>query len=342
MTQRIGYACKYLHHDQSITSKLLEQYQRPLNSRTTTVAWMNSRPEAEAVARVHEIVSHNLNAVKQQLIAMQFKPDALRMMRITSDLLPFYTHEKWQKLYTDDTFVRDIQVQFGKLGDLARKHDVRVSFHPGQFCVLASDNPNIVERSIAEFEYHADMLRWMGYGKTFQDAKCNIHLSGKGGAAVFRDSFSRLSPEAKNVITVENDEMSKGIDDVLEIADLCPIVLDIHHHFVHSKGEYILPSDERFAKVIASWRGVRPVIHYSVSREEYLSHFEPDQLPDFAVLESLGFGKQKLRAHSDGLPNTACNDWALSFLPYADIMVEAKLKNLASTNLYEHHMSKNA
>ena len=61
----------------------------------------------------------------------------------------------------------------GETGNL----DVRISFHPGQFCVLASDKPDVVERSIDEFEYHVNMARWMGYGKEFQDMKINIHIS---------------------------------------------------------------------------------------------------------------------------------------------------------------------
>lgn len=53
------------------------------------------------------------------------------------------------------------------------------------------------------------------------------------------------------------------------------------------------------------------------------------------MLLERGYKKQKLRAHSDYMWNTACNDWALSFLPYSDIMVEAKCKNLASRDLYD-------
>jgi UV DNA damage endonuclease len=49
-----------------------------------------------------------------------------------------------------------------------------------------------------------------------------------------------------------------------------------------------------------------------------------------------GYKKQKLRAHSDYMWNHTANEWALSFLPYADIMVESKMKNLASIKLYEH------
>jgi hypothetical protein len=36
--------------------------------------------------------------------------------------------------------------------------------------------------------------------------------------------------------------------------------------------------------------------------------------------------------------NSACNDWALSFWDDFDIMVEAKNKNLASAQLYQHYL----
>jgi len=120
----------------------------------------------------------------------------------------------------------------------------------------------------------------------------------------------------------------------LELANHVALVLDIHHHWVAS-GEYILPTDDRFSRIVDSWRGVRPVIHYSVSREDVLVDFPKDKKPnmDFLLLE--GYKKQKLRAHSDYMWNTAVNEWALSFLDYADIMVESKAKNLASMKLYE-------
>jgi UV DNA damage repair endonuclease len=49
-----------------------------------------------------------------------------------------------------------------------------------------------------------------------------------------------------------------------------------------------------------------------------------------------GKKKQDLRAHSDYMWNQAANDWALEHISYADIMVEAKAKNLASFKLYEY------
>jgi hypothetical protein len=71
-------------------------------------------------------------------------------------------------------------------------------------------------------------------------------------------------------------------------------------------------------------------MHYSVSREDWLLDHSTTVKPDHAQLLVEGHKKQKLRAHSDFMWNTAVNEWALSFLKTHDIMVEAKGKNLAS------------
>jgi hypothetical protein len=39
--------------------------------------------------------------------------------------------------------------------------------------------------------------------------------------------------------------------------------------------------------------------------------------------------------------NEACNDWALGFWEYADIMVESKCKNLATLDLYNYANTRN-
>jgi UV DNA damage repair endonuclease len=209
-----------------------------------------------------------------------------------------------------------------------------LSFHPGQFTVLASDNPDIVNRSIEEFEYHADMARWMGYGRTFQDFKINVHIAGRAGPSGIKAVIPRLSPEARNCITIENDEISWGIDSSLELVDNLALVLDIHHHWIHT-GEYIDANDDRVKRIIDSWRGVRPVIHYSVSREDLLTGHSGSQRPALLPLMETGYKKGKLRAHSDFYWNTAVNEWALSFLDQFDIMAESKAKNLASFALHK-------
>jgi len=323
-----------MHPDQTQKKKLLEEIQRPLNTRSTTVAWLNRQTREVAEQRLWDIMVHNIQSYWNLVNYVGGLPNELRMVRLGSDVLPVYTEPTWSYFWRKPDVRQYCERNLAHVGAKARELDVRLSMHPGQFTVLASDNPDIVERSIEEFEYHIDIARWMGYGNNWQDFKCNVHISGRQGPAGIINVLPRLSPEARNCITIENDEMSWGIDASLELADHLALVLDIHHHWVNS-GEYIQPTDDRFSRIVDSWRGVRPVIHYSVSREDVLVDFPKDKKPnmDFLLLE--GYKKQKLRAHSDYMWNDAVNEWALTFRDYADIMVESKAKNLASIKLFE-------
>jgi UV DNA damage endonuclease len=338
---RIGFACKYMHPDQTQKKKLLEEIQRPLNTRSTTVQWLNRQTRDVAEQRLWDIMVHNIQSFKNLIEYVGTLPYELRMVRLGSDVLPVYTHDDWSYFWRSSDTRQYCEREFAKVGALARSLDVRLSMHPGQFTVLASDNEDIINRSIEEFEYHVDCIRWMGYGKQFQDFKCNVHISGRKGPAGIKDALKRLSPEARNTITIENDENKWGIEASLELANDLALVLDIHHHWCNSGGEYIEPTDDRFKRIVDSWRGVRPVIHYSISRDEYIGHVPKNVRPDFARLLHEGHKKAKLRAHSDWYHNTAVNDWALEFLDYADIMCESKCKNLASIELYKYYMEKN-
>jgi len=329
-----------MHPDQTQKKKLLEEIQRPFNTKSTTVAWLNRQSRDVAEQRLWDIMEHNIQSYYNLVEYVGGLPDGLRMVRLGSDCLPVFTERNWCYFW-NRVDVRDYcERAFARVGNLARNLDVRLSFHPGQFTVLASENPDIVNRSIEEFEYHTTMAAWMGYGRKFQDFKCNVHISGRKGPAGIRDALKRLSPEARNVLTIENDENKWGLEHSLELANDCALVLDIHHHWCR-EGEYIRPTDDRFARVIDSWRGVRPVIHYSYSRDEHLpADFKHDSMPDMARLLEAGYKKAKLRAHSDYYPNPVANDWALSFLEYSDIMCESKFKNLASRELYNYHLQK--
>ena len=204
-------------------------------------------------------------------------------------------------------------------------------------CVLASESDEIVERSILEFEYHADMARWMGYGAAWHDHgfHINVHLSGKGGPDKFLKTLGRLSPEARNLITIENDEMTNGLDCTLAVSKHVALVLDLHHHWINSNGEYILETDDRVRRVVDSWRGTRPVLHYSVSREDILVGHCTRTRPDLARLVAGGHKKQQLRAHSDFYWCEPVTDWALGFIGDFDIECESKGKNIASTQVYD-------
>jgi len=331
---RIGFACKYIDHPHQVNGIKPKDDCAKYNTGTTTRAWLNRQSRSVAEDKLWSITKDNIESTRLLVQKVGTFHDNLRMLRISSDLLPVYTEPNWRYFYRQPDVVAYMERQFAAIGEIARRQNVRLSFHPGQFTVLASDNPQIVENSIEEFEYHVDMARWMGYGAKFQDFKINVHISGRQGPDGIRAAYSRLTPEARNCLTIENEENSWGLNDCLQLADLVPIVLDIHHHYCR-EGEYIEASDPRIQMVIDSWRGVRPVIHYSQSREEYLADHPRHQLPARDALIARGVNKQKLRAHSDFYHNDACNLWALTHWQWADIMCEAKGKSIASQQLFE-------
>jgi UV DNA damage repair endonuclease len=327
--KRIGFACKWIDHPHQVDGIKPTDDCKQYNTGTTTITWLNRQSKSVAEQKLWDLMVQNLAATKRLVERVGNLEPNLRMVRLSSDLLPAYTEPSWSYFW-HRTDVRDyLERVFSDIGSCARNNSVRLSFHPGQFCVLASASDAIVERSIEEFEYHADMARYMGYGKSFQDFKINVHVSGRAGTQGFRNAYAKLSPEARNCITVENEEISYGLTDCLELGDIIPVVMDIHHHWIR-EGEYIQPDDIRVQRVIDSWRGVRPTCHFSVSREDVLVGHCADTLPDHAQLLATGHKKQKLRAHSNFYWNKAVNQWALSFNDQFDIMCESKGKNLAS------------
>lgn len=312
---RFGFACKLID----------PQGKQPYTNKSLSYKHFSALSAPDQHDKLLDVVTHNLTSLLSMIKHVgQLRTD-MRMFRITSELLPLYTHPKVFHMYMRHDVVRLTETMLALCGKAARRHGVRLSFHPGQFTVLASDRPDVVQNSIAELEYHAYCAYHMGYGRRFQDFKINIHLSGRLGAVGFRAAFSKLSTHCRKMLTVENDEITSSIEDVLTLSDLCPIVLDIHHHWVMTN-EYIRPEDDRVRQVIDSWRGVRPVAHYSVSKPEFVpSRGLPDQ-------NKLSANRMQLRAHSDYYHNEDVNEWALSFIDF-DLMCESKAKNLARTKL---------
>ena len=339
---RIGFCCKWLNDSSEFGGMKVNAKDRNLNGRSTTMRWLREHPE-DAEQRQWDIMNHNAAAAVRMIERVGTLAPERRMVRLGSEMLQGYTEANWKAWWQQKEIQDHCAKIFAPVGEASRKNDVKISFHPGQFCVLSSVTPEIVERSIEEFEYHTDMARWMGFGKSFQDGcKINVHISGRQGPDGIRKALPRLSQEARNLITIENDEMGWGLDASLELENDLALVMDIHHHWIRDE-EYIDPKDDRVKRVIDSWRGQRPTMHYSYSRDEHLlpanlgdkMHTE---MHDIKMLLERGCKKQKLRAHSDLLPNAKVNDWALSFGEHFDIQTEAKGKNMAAEQLYRQHI----
>ena len=210
MTRRIGFACKYMHPDQSLKKKLLEDIQRPLNERSTTITWLNNQKRDVAEQRLYEIIDHNTGSLERLIRYVGSLAPELRMVRIGSGQLPAYTHSDWSYFYRDTSLKNRLERTYKKIGDVARELDVRLSMHPGQFTVLASDNPDVVNRSVEEFEYHADIIRWMGYGQNWQDFKCNVTSPVDKVQPVSKPSFQDCLQKHETLLLSKTKKMHGG------------------------------------------------------------------------------------------------------------------------------------
>lgn len=338
MSFKIGFCCKWV----SPNGDLKEE--KRLNQVDVTLSRLLRLTESERDSLLYEKVSHNASALIAMVEKVSLLPEPMRMFRITSDFLPCYGHSVTENIYDRTHFEVLVQNTFSQVGEIAKREGIRLVFHPDHFVRLNSDDHSITTRAISVIEHHAELYRIMGMSSAWHShgAAINIHLGGReGGIQSFRDTFNKLSDEAKRLLTIENDEFSFGLSDLMHIADLCPIVTDIYHEWVFTRGEYIQPDDKRITDVIIpSWRGVRPLGHFSQPKEGLWLHQSPDILPDFkSNITNAGISAIKARSHSYTCWNAEMNKWAESHLSWMDLEIEAKGKNLAAHDFYKNLIS---
>ena len=327
---RIGFCCTFVSPSGDADQ------QRALNMRQPTVSSI-ARSENPA-ARLEEIILENLDVLDRQIAFVAALPKLERLFRILSGFLVGWSHPAIADAWTED-LRSEVTRRLSQVGESARAGDVRLSMHPSQHAILASHNEGALTNAIHDIEEHAEIFAMLGYGEGWHPngASVNIHGGARSaGVESLRANLTRLSEPARNLVTIENDEISFGVDDLLNVSEKVALVVDFHHHWVHSRGEWLEPDDPRIARIAASWRRVRPLAHISVSREALLPEHDPAELPDFASLEQSGLGASKLRGHSDRMWNRAVNDFVQRHLGWTDVEVEAKAKNLASADLAAH------
>ena len=326
-TPRIGFCCTYV----SPTGD--EQEQRALNMRQPTVASI-ARADRPAL-RLEEVILGNLDVLDRQVRLIAQLPPLERLFRILSGFLVGWSHPLLAGIWSE-SLRNEVERRLSKTGETARQHDVRLSMHPSQHAILATRSDGALANAIQDIEEHARIFEMLGYDDGWhpEGASVNIHGGARGaGLEAIVTNLGRLSDSARNLVTIENDEVSFGLDDLLPLSDRVALVVDFHHHWVNSRGKWLQPEDARLERVHESWRGVRPLSHISVSRENLLDGWDPEQLPDFTLLEAQGLSASKLRGHSDRMWNRAVNRLVVQHLAWTDVEVEAKAKNLASADL---------
>ena len=214
--------------------------------------------------KFNETVKNNLNCL-DKIIDYNIENDML-FLRISSETIPFASHEvcnlDWKK-----TFKKELE----HIGMKLRERKFRVSMHPGQFTLLNSPSEKIVEKSLAELEYHADLLDIMDLDNT---AKIQIHVGGVYGdkdSAIerFITTFGIASKKITSRLAIENDDYHYSVRDCLRInkETNIPIILDNLHLECLNDGESLIEAYDMIKDTWAEEDGI-PMLDYSSQQKD--------------------------------------------------------------------------
>lgn len=241
---RLGLCCQFVRE--------------PIKFRTTTVTAMLRLSRRERLARLAELGRANADAL---YAALTYCAGAgIGAFRINSQILPVKTHPEAGYAIADLPGAEAIVARFRECGAFAREQGLRLSFHPDQFVVLNSPNPQTLAHSLAELDYQAEVAEWVGADTL------NIHGGGAYGdkvaaLAALRRNIARLPDRVRSRLTLENDDKVYTPADLFPVCtDLgVPLVYDVHHHRCLSDGLSVAAATQRARE---TWR-TEPLFHLS-------------------------------------------------------------------------------
>lgn len=260
----------------------------------------------------------------------------VRMYRMTSNLVPYGSHPDLPQFHNQ---ISECAEELAQLGRRAADADLRLSSHPGQYVVLNSEREEVRAAAVRDLEMQAELLEAMGLGP---EAVIVLHVGGAAGGLEagldrFLAGFELLGEGARARLVIENDDVSFGLDSVLELASRTGlrVVWDaLHHRCLDPAG---IPPQEALALALDTWpAGTTPKIHYSSPRTsvEERKRKVGRRVEHQIVLPPL-------RAHADLID-------PISFEPFIrdaperdfDVMLEAKAKDLALLRLREQLLNR--
>ncbi|MFH1153567.1 MAG: UV DNA damage repair endonuclease UvsE [Pseudomonadota bacterium] len=203
--------------------------QEPISFRRATASHLLKQPREEQLRRLSSICLDN---ARQLGAALSFCHAAgIRDFRINSQILPLKTHPHAGYGLDDLPENKAIRNEFRTCREFSIAHDLRLTFHPDQFILLSSPDPDITLRSLADLEYQTEVAELVNADVI------NIHGGGAYGdksAALkrLRASIERLPDRVRSRLTLENDDR---IYSPLDLVPVCrdmdiPLVYDVHHH----------------------------------------------------------------------------------------------------------------
>jgi UV DNA damage endonuclease len=230
----------------------------PINFKRTTAVFLQKKLPGEQKRHLAELCLHNARSL---LAALEYCRDhGIGCFRINSQILPLKTHPEAGYAVKNLPGGSDIIDIFKSCGAFCRRQDLRTTFHPDQFIVLSSPDPGIVQRSVDELVYQAEVAGW-----AHADV---INLHGGGAYGDKKSALQRLMRvirglphKVRSRLTLENDDRVYTPADLLPVchATGVPLVYDVHHHRCLPDG---LSVEQATRQALATWNR-EPLFHLS-------------------------------------------------------------------------------
>ena len=258
MTVNLGYAC--------INSTLQKNENVMCNRGMIKRTFL-----AKGVPYASELALSNVKALKR-VIEWNNQND-ISVYRMTSCLFPWVSEYEIEDLPDYEEIASTMKAA----GMIAMNAGQRLSFHPGQFCVLASRTKQVVINAANELNKSAQMMDILGLPNS-PGAKINIHVGGAYGehdkalARFCENTVKYLTDSAFSRLTVENDDKpgvysTKMLYDGVFKKIGIPIVFDSHHHGL---GPQDIDYHDAFYLARSTWpTGIKQQCHHSNSKKDY-------------------------------------------------------------------------
>jgi len=284
-----------------------------MSSRSVTLKTL----ETKGFEPLREKILQNL---RDTLVLIEWnEKNGIKVFRLSSELFAHKSNAKAIDYNYD--FALDLLKEIGKK---AKLYNQRITFHPGQYNVIGAERDEVLQNTIRDLTYHAEVLDLM---EMDQNSVIVIH-----GGGVYKNKsmtidrwckqFYCLPEKVQKRIVIENCEKNFSIDDCLEVSERIniPVVFDTHHFECYK----LLHPMEKFED---------PEIYMHAILETW---WKRDIKPKFHVSEQ---GSGKTGHHSDLIDTIPQYLLEISdkFDCSIDIMIEAKLKEQAIFQLYEKY-----
>ena len=190
------------------------------------------------------------------------------MYRFSSDLAPYATHPDMPQFHN---MVAESDAELAALGKKARALDFRLSFHPSQFVLLNSPDPELTAKSIWDLSSQAEMLDRMGLD---DEAVMVTHVGGvyddrEASRARWIEGWEKCPDHVRRRLVLENDDIRFSAADVLWIHERTGVRLIFDYQHFWCLNPERLDMRATLERFLASWpAGVRPKIHFSSPRTE--------------------------------------------------------------------------